>query len=135
MKYFAPLLLALGAAPLAGQSLPMHRPLNPIASGRSALTTQPYVAWSPFGSRIAVSVEYGNAIEYERSADSLGLWLLDAELMRTAVAWTRDLSPLAFVSLSGELLGSYAGFADGFFVFENFVPERPIHRSKGRVLR
>jgi hypothetical protein len=95
----------------------VHRPLNPIASGRSALTAQPYVAWSPFGSRIAVSVEYGSAIEYERSADSLGIWLLDAELMRTSVAWTRDLGPLAFVSLGGELLGSYAGFADGFFVW------------------
>ena len=66
------LILFLSAAQLAGQSLPMHRPLNPVASGRSALAAQPYVAWSPFGARLEVSVEYGNAIEYERSADSPG---------------------------------------------------------------
>ena len=118
MRLSGPLLiLFLSAAPLAGQSLPLHRPLNPVASGRSALAAQPYVAWSPFGARLAVSVEYGNAIEYERSPDSAGTWLLDAELMRTAVTWTRDLSPAAFVSVSGEVVGSYAGFADGFFVW------------------
>lgn len=111
------LILFLSAAQLAGQSLPMHRPLNPVASGRSALAAQPYVAWSPFGARLAVSVEYGNAIESERSADSLGNWLLDAELMRSSVTWTRDLGPRAFVSLRGEVLGSYAGFTDGFFVW------------------
>lgn len=111
------LILLLGAAPLAGQSLPVHRPLNPVASGRSALAAQPFEAWSPFGARLAVSVEYGNAIELERSPDSLGIWLLDAELMRTAVTWTRDLGPRAFLSLRGEVTGSYAGFADGFFVW------------------
>ncbi len=109
------LVLLLSGAPLAAQSLPMHRPLNPVASGRSALSAHPYVAWSPSGSRFALSVEYGNAIEYEGSPKSIGTWLLDAELMRTAFTWTRDLSPLAFVSLRGELRGSYAGFADGFF--------------------
>ena len=130
MRASGPLLiLLLSAAPLAGQSLPLHRPLNPIASGRSALAAQPYVAWSPFGARLAVSVEYGNAIEYERSPDSTGTWLLDAELMHTAVTWTRDLSPAAFVSVSGEVVGTYAGFADGFFTWYhgliNFVqPER-----------
>ena len=118
MRASGPLLiLFLGASPLAGQSLPLHRPLNPAVSGRSALAAQPYVAWSPFGARLAVSVEYGNAIEYERSPDSAGTWLLDAELMRTAVTWTRDLSPGAFVSVSGEVVGTYAGFADGFFVW------------------
>ncbi len=111
------LILLLGAAPLAGQSLPLHRPLNPVASGRSALAAQPYVAWSPFGARLAVSVEYGNAIELERSPDSLGTWLLDAELMRTAVTWTRDLGPRGVLSRRGEVSGSYAGFADGFFVW------------------
>lgn len=78
---------------------------------------QPYVAWSPYGARLAVAVEYGNAIDYEFADGMPGRYLLDAELMRTSVTWTRDLSPSAFVSLRGEVTGSYSGFADGFFVW------------------
>jgi hypothetical protein len=111
------LALTLGAAPLRAQSLPLHRPLNPIASGRSALAAQPYVTWSPYGARLDVAVEYGNAIDYELAAGVPGRYLLDAELMRTSATWTRDLSPSAFIALRGEVLGSYGGFTDGFFVW------------------
>lgn len=125
------LALALSASPLGAQSLPPHRPLNPMAASRSSLALQPYQAYSPYRRSLAISVEYGNAIEYERPADSAAAYLLDAELMRTTVAYTRDLSPRLFVTLQGEVLGSYAGFADGFFRWYHdligyYQPEREI---------
>jgi hypothetical protein len=64
-----------------------------------------------------VSVEYGNAIEYEIPAAAPTSYLFDAELLRAAVAWRRELAPHAFLTLRGEIGGSYAGFADGFFLW------------------
>lgn len=109
--------LALGAVPLSAQSLPLHRPLSPIAASRSGLALQPYVSFSPYGQRLAATFEYGNAIEYDLPLGVPSTYLLDAELMRTSLAYTRELSPLAFVTIQGEVVGSYDGFADGFFTW------------------
>lgn len=107
------LALAAIAAPLQAQSLPFHRPLNPTSTSRSGLYAQPYVAFSPTRGHWSVDFNYGNAIEDESGAS--GAYLLDAELMRTTVGYTRDLSGRFFLGGEAELLGSYAGFTDGFF--------------------
>ena len=111
--------LALGALtaapPAAAQSLPLHRSLNPVAASRSSLALQPYVDFVPSRYRLDVSVEYANAIEYEFAASGAPLYLLDAELMRGTVAYTRDLGRRTFAIAQAEIVGSYAGFADGFF--------------------
>ena len=75
-------LLAWGA-PLCAQSLPFHRPLNPFSATRSALAHQPYRSYAPSRSALAVSFEYGNAIEYERPFIAPTSYLLDAELMES----------------------------------------------------
>lgn len=107
-------LLAWGA-PLFAQSLPFHRPLNPYSAARSTLAHQPYQGYAPAGRAFSVAFEYGNAIEYELPTSAPTRYLLDAELMRASVAWRRELAPHAFLMLRGEVGGSYAGFADGFF--------------------
>ena len=107
--------LAVAAPAATAQSLPLHRSLNPVASSRSGLAVQPYVAFSPSRYRFDVSIEYGNAIEYEVAPSGAPLYLLDAELMRGTVAYTRELGRRTFAIAQAELVGSYAGFGDGFF--------------------
>lgn len=109
------ILLAIGASSVRAQSPPSGRPLNPMSASRSGLAYQPYLPYDLSRNRWSASFEYGNAIESDSQGSAS--YLLDAELMRTTVAWTRDLSPRAWLSLQGELVGSYAGFADGFFVW------------------
>lgn len=126
-------LLAWGA-PLLAQSLPFHRPLNPLSAARSTLAHQPYEGFAPARRAFVVTFEYGNAIEYDLPTTAPTSYLLDAELMRTAVAWRRELAPHAFLSVRGELGGSYAGFADGFFVWYHDLinfdqPERSARPS------
>jgi hypothetical protein len=109
------LTLAAGASPALAQSPPPGRPLNPIATSRSGLGYVPYLPFDLTRNRWSLSFEYGNAIDFDqRGAAS---YLLDAELMRTSVAWTRDLSPRLWLSVEGEIVGSYDGFADGFVVW------------------
>jgi hypothetical protein len=103
------------AAPLPGQSLPWHQPLNPFASGRSTLAHHPYERFAPGRQAFLVAFEYGNAIEWDIPTSAPTSFLFDAELMRASIAWRRDLSPQAFLALRLEAGGSYAGFADGFF--------------------
>ncbi|MGE5927399.1 MAG: DUF3187 family protein [Gemmatimonadota bacterium] len=107
-------LLAWGA-PLLAQSLPFHRPLNPFSATRSTLAHQPYESYAPARRAFSLAFEYGNAIEYEMPTTAPTMYLLDAELMRASMSWRRDLAPHAFLVVRGELAGSYAGFADGFF--------------------
>jgi len=131
--------LALGALAVcdsaaSAQSLPFHRPLNPVATSRSSLAVQPYVDFVPSRYRFGVSVEYANAIEYERAEGGVPLYLLDAELMRGTVAYTRDLGRRTFAIAQLEVVGSYAGFADGFFVWYHRLinyrqPEREARLS------
>lgn len=106
-----------GGAPLRAQSLPFHRPLNPFSATRSALAHQPYESYAPARRSFVVTLEYGNAIEYDIPTTAPTSFLLDAEFMRASAAWRRELSPHAFLTIRGELGGSYAGFADGFFVW------------------
>ena len=126
-------LLAWGA-PLLAQSLPFHRPLNPLSATRSALAHQPYESYAPARRVFTVLFEYGNAIEYEIPTTAPTRYLLDAEFMRASVAWRRELAPHAFLSVRGEIGGSYAGFADGFFVWYHDLinfdqPERAARPS------
>lgn len=135
------LALLLSAAPLAAQSLPLHRPLNPLASSRSGLGVQPYVDYSPFGDRIGVAVEYGNAIDYDLPDGVPAVYLLDAELMRTSVSYTRDLGPGRFLLAQVGVVGRYDGFADGFFAWYHDLigyrqPERearPMNSFAGEI--
>lgn len=101
------------ATPLAAQSPPPHRPINPLASTRTPLAYQPIVDFEPSGSRSQVTLEYANVIDYSiRPAAS---YLLDAELYRITWTGTRELSPKFWTSGSVNLVGSHGGFADGFF--------------------
>lgn len=111
----AVIFLATGVSWAGAQSPPSGRPLNPTAASRSGLAYQPYLPYDLTRDRWSASFEYGNAIELDQQGSTS--YLLDAELMRTTVAWTRDLTPHAWVSVQGEVVGSYAGFADGFFVW------------------
>src|SRR5690606_35228020 len=119
MKTAVLLLLALagGAATGRAQSLPFHRPLNPMAAGRSALAHQPFAVFSPEERRFTATFEYGNAIEYDRLVTAPTTYLLDAEFMRASLAYRRELGPTTFVAVRGEVRGSYAGFMDDFFVW------------------
>ena len=134
--------LAVAAPAATAQSLPFHRSLNPIAASRSSLALQPYVPFSPSRHRFDVSIEYGNAIEYEFAEGGAPLYLLDAELMRGTVAYTRELDRRTFVVAQVEVAGSYAGFADGFFVWYHRLinyrqPERearPSNQFGSRIL-
>ena len=85
-----------------------------MSASRSGLAYQPYLPYDLSRTRWSASFEYGNAIE--RDTRSSASYLLDAELMRTTLGWTRDLTPRLWLSVEGEVVGSYAGFADGFFV-------------------
>lgn len=112
------LLLRL-AAPLTAQSdggLPQHEPLNPLAASRSPLLLLPYQPYAPRGWRTTVQVDYGNAIDLQIKSASGSSYLLDAELMRTSVQVRRDLNARLWVGAQAGVRGSYAGFADGFFV-------------------
>ncbi len=119
-KLAAAALLGALAAPLAAQSdggLPQHEPINPTAASRSALLLLPYQPARTGGWRTSVQFDYGNAIDYEIKASSGDAYLLDAELMHTRVQLTRDVRPNVWVGASAGVRGSYAGFADGFFVW------------------
>ena len=98
-----------------------------MSASRSGLAYQPYQPYDLSRTRWSFSFEYGNAIESD-SAPSAH-YLLDAEFMRTTVGWTRDLSPRTWLRIEGEAVGSYAGFADGFFLWYHrqigyYQPER-----------
>jgi len=114
------LLLATGCLvlvrALGAQGLPAHQPLNPTSATRTGLYAEPYRAFDPAGGwRTAISLEYGNAIESDSHGASS--YLLDAELMRSSVLFRRDLTPRAFAEFELSAVGTYAGFADGFFVW------------------
>ena len=126
MKFFL-LALCCIAGPLAAQSPPPHRPINPLASTRSPLAYQPMVDFDPRGSRSQVTLEYANAIDV--SFSSTASYLLDAELFRLTWSGARDLSPTFWTGGSVSLVGSQAGFADEFFEWYHSVigydqPER-----------
>ena len=109
------ILLGAIASPALAQSPPSGRPLNPMSASRSGLSYEPYLPYDLSRNRWSAAFEYGNAIERDERGSAS--YLLDAELMRTSIGWTRDLSPRLWLSLQGEVVGSYAGFADGFFVW------------------
>lgn len=109
-------LAATALAPaMRAQGLPPHQPLNPSSSSRSGLGAESYRASAPGQWRVAAGFEYGNAIESDSTAR--GSYLLDAELMRAAVAVSRDLNIRTFARVEASATGAYAGFADGFFVW------------------
>jgi uncharacterized protein DUF3187 len=127
-------LLGLGAlladAPsLAGQSLPLIHPLNPVAESRSGLYFQPLVPRSA-GWRVSTALDYASMVEIGfRGSLADTAYLLDAEVLRLNLQASRDLSPEWF--LTGEVWagGAYNGFLDGFLdwyhgLFGIHYPER-----------
>lgn len=119
--------LLFAAAPLAAQSPPPHRPINPLAATRSPLAYQPIADFDPRGVRLQLTAEYANAIEY--SVSSTATYLHDAELYRVTFSGTRELSPGFWTSGSVSLVGSHGGFTDAFFEWYHGVigyeqPER-----------
>lgn len=113
---------------LGAQGLPAHEPLNPTSASRSGLYAQPFRALDPRRAwRAALAFDYGNAIESDTAGTSS--YLLDAEIMRTSLALSRDLSARTFVELTVNTGGTRAGFTDGFFEWYHRVihfrqPER-----------
>lgn len=128
------LFLAAGPAGiLAGQSLPIHHSLNPVAEARSGLYFQPYVAPHP-GWRFQVAVDYASMVEY-----GLGLsladtsYMLDTEALRLNLSASRDLGGRGVLLLEGWAGGTYNGFLDGFLdwyhgLFGIYYPEREARR-------
>ena len=116
MKSLASLAAALVLAPALGAQLPFHEPLNPTSAIRTPLYAQPYRAFDPRGGwQPRLGLAYGNAIESDTHGTSS--YLLDAEAMRLTIGASRDLGPRAFVAVQTGVAGTYAGFADGFFVW------------------
>ncbi len=103
------------AHPLPGQGFPPHEPLNPTSRSRSGLLAAPFEGFVPGRWRGGLAFEYGNAIDSDTG--STRSYLLDAELMRTTIWAAHDLSPRLFVRGDASVTGSYAGFADAFFVW------------------
>lgn len=123
----AALLLGTAAPRADAQSLPGHRPLNPLAAARSPLGYQPVTDHDLSGSRTDLLLEYGNAIDYSITDDAR--YLLDAELSRITLRHTRELGPRWWASAAVEGGGRHAGVADGFFEWYHGVigfrqPER-----------
>ena len=110
-------LIAAGAVSAAAQdsvrSIPAHYPLNPMSASRSGLFAQPYLPTSS-GWRRTLSVDYASAVEWEETEDG-ARYVLDAELMRTRLTFSRDLSPSRFFQLGLDVSGAFNGFADGAF--------------------
>lgn len=106
-------LLLLAPAISAAQSPPPYRPLNPLASSRGGAAYEPIVDYDLTRLRVGVTFEYSNAIDLSET-DSAS-YLLDAELGRASFRVVRDLSPSVWVGGEASLVGTYAGFADGFF--------------------
>jgi hypothetical protein len=92
------------------QGLPPYAPINPIATSRSGLATQPYVdtrrKW-----HLTMLTDYSSIIEYV--ALSNVSFVLDAEVLRTQLSVTRNLGK-AFVLADASFNGAYDGFLDGF---------------------
>jgi len=114
---------------LPAQSLPEFHPMNPVAEARSGLYFQPFVApesrW-----RFSAGMDYGSMVELGfRTTLADTVWLLDAEALRLNLSATRNLDRRHFVTATGWVGGSYAGFLDGFLnwyhgLFGIYFPER-----------
>jgi hypothetical protein len=118
----------MALVPALRAQLPFHEPLNPTSAIRTALYAQPYRAFDPRGGwQLRLGLAYGNAIESDTHGTSS--YLLDAEALRVSFGASRDLGTRGFVALETGVTGTYAGFADGFFVWYHRVigfrqPER-----------
>jgi hypothetical protein len=92
--------------------LPEFGPLNPVASSRSGLYVQPFL--EPAGGKWhhVLALDYASVIEYNQLANAD--YVLDSEVLRLSLAFSRDIGHRAFVVLSSSVGGAYAGFMDGF---------------------
>jgi len=102
-------LLPILASPAAAQGLPPYQAVNPAVTTRSALRFEPLTdldgVWT-----VEVQMDYGSMVE--ESERGTARFLLDAEVLRTALTVTRRLGPRGFVRATAALGGSYAGFLD-----------------------
>jgi hypothetical protein len=109
--------VALGAAaPVRGQEpggLPPHFPINPNAALRSGLFAAPYRAPHD-GWLTSLSLTYASVIENEHTPDYSGpaRFLTDAEVQRTEITVSRDVSATTFLEVQLGVHGAYNGFAD-----------------------
>ncbi|HEX2251553.1 MAG TPA: hypothetical protein VHH32_14490, partial [Gemmatimonadales bacterium] len=110
--FVAILLLIATVADARGQGLPSYAPLNPMGSSRSAIYFQPFLDSAPGAWDMAVTLDYGSVIEYNRlpPAD----YILDSELLRLNLSVRRDLDSRTFLLLDVPVGGAYSGFMDGF---------------------
>lgn len=100
----------LGASAAPGQSLPPYAAMNPLAYGRSGLSTMPYRDHAT-GWKVVALTDYANLIEYtDLSSARL---ILDAEILRVELEVSRDLDAHTFLFAAGSLNGAYDGFLDG----------------------
>jgi hypothetical protein len=106
------LLAAVAPSPVGAQGLPAYAPINPVASGRSPLSFEPFRPYRP--GRWAVTADLSYASTIESNFLPKATYLLDTELLRFRLGVSRDLGPRTFVLADAELLGAYPGFLDGF---------------------
>jgi len=111
LALLAATILAPAAIAQTPLGLPPSVPLNPDAADRTGLYAAPYQDPRP-GWQFLATVEYGSAIEREFAPG--GMYLLDAELMRTTLSIRHDLGEHAFVSGWLGVRGTYGGFTDQF---------------------
>ncbi len=120
------LVLVLWPGPAQSQGLPPLHALNPVATARSGLYFQPYVAPAPGWSKW-VSLNYGSLIEISLRPDTG--YVLDAEVLQIDLGASKDVDPNDYVMLEVPLGGAYDGFLDGFInwyhrIFGIPFPER-----------
>ena len=96
---------------LGAQGLPAFAPINPVAASRTGLGFEPYrgpvAGWA-----VTTGLDYASTIESNRLPAAS--YYLDSELLRATVEVRHDLGERTFAYGSGQLLGAYAGFLDGF---------------------
>src|SRR4029079_6676519 len=80
------------------QGLPEFSPLNPIASSRSGLYSQPYRDPAPGRWNAAFSFDYASVIEYNRLSQAD--YVLDSELLRISLRLARDLCTRTYMYLN-----------------------------------
>ena len=96
---------------LPAQGLPAFSPINPVATSRTGLGFEPYR--DPVsGWVLATSIDYASTIESNQLPAAT--YYLDSELLRVSLEARRDFGGRGFVFASGQLLGAYDGFLDGF---------------------
>lgn len=111
-------------ATLVAQSIPAYLPVNPLATTRSPLYSQPLTGKTA-GWSWRFLVDYSSAIELAISQDQRQ-YLLDAELLHVDLSARRQIGPNFFALGNIALRGGYTGSLDGFFNWYHDVVGLPV---------